>query len=324
MLWRMIKFLVKTSVKVIVLLVVVVGVLYLVNYFFDTPIDGHIDKVVSSVTGYAKSVDFKDSADKVTGFAQKVDFKGAADTVKSYAQKIDIKGAADTVKSYAQKIDVKGAADTVVNYVKKIDLKGFKSVVSDYVGKVDLSALTDDELFDYFLSHYEEFTNKGATLLENFWSNDTVYWDEKKGEIVQETPTTNMVVPASVTGGAAELLTVSSTYLGVPYRYGGTSRKGIDCSGFVGAVHKEALGLSLPRTAHDIYTTATNVDNASLVPGNLVFFSASGSKISHVGIYMGEGKFIHAASAGPKTGVIVSKLSEGYWSRTYVGGGVVF
>ena len=324
MLWRMIKFLVKTSVKVIVLLVVVIGVLSVVNYFFDTPIDGHIDKVVSSVTGYAKSVDFKDSADKVTGFAQKVDFKGAADTVKSYAQKIDIKGAADTVKSYAQKIDVKGAADTVVNYVKKIDLKGFTSVVSDYVGKVDLKSLTDDELFDFFLSHYEEFTDKGASFLENFWSNDTVYWDENQGEIVYSSTTDVATIPASVTGGAADLLTVSNTYLGVPYRYGGTTRKGIDCSGFVGAVHKEALDLSLPRTAHDIYTTATNVDNASLVPGNLVFFSASGSRISHVGIYMGEGKFIHAASAGPKTGVIVSKLSEGYWSRTYVGGGSVF
>lgn len=324
MLWRMIKFLVKASVKVIVLLVVVIGVLSVVNYFFDTPIDGHIDKVVSSVTGYAKSVDFKDSADKVTGFAQKVDFKGAADTVKSYAQKIDIKGAADTVKSYAQKIDVKGAADTVVNYVKKIDLKGFTSVVSDYVGKVDLKSLTDDELFDFFLSHYEEFTDKGASFLENFWSNDTVYWDENQGEIVYSSTADVANIPASVTGGAADLLTVSNTYLGVPYRYGGTTRKGIDCSGFVGAVHKEALDLSLPRTAHDIYTTATNVDNASLVPGNLVFFSASGSRISHVGIYMGEGKFIHAASAGPKTGVIVSKLSEGYWSRTYVGGGSVF
>ena len=324
MLWRMIKFLVKTSVKVIVLLVVVVGVLYLVNYFFDTPIDGHIDKAVSSVTGYTKSVDFKDSSDKVTGFAQKVDFKGAADTVKSYAQKIDIKGAADTVKSYAQKIDVKGAADTVTNYVKSIDLKGFKSVVSDYVGKVDLKSLSDDELFSFFLSHYEDFTNKGATFLENFWSNDTVYWDEKKGEIVQETPTTNMVVPASVTGGAEELLTVSSTYLGVPYRYGGMSRKGMDCSGFVVLVHKEALGLSLPRTAHEIYSVATPVDNESLVPGNLVFFSASGSRISHVGIYLGDGKFINAASGGPRTGVVVSKLSEKSWSRTYVGGGSVF
>ena len=308
MLWRMIKFLVKTSVKLVLLVVVVVGLLSVVNYFFDTPIDGHIDTVVGTVTGYVKNIDIE----------------GVPNTVTGYVKKLDVKGKAEVVTDYVKSIDVKGATDTIVNYVKKIDLTGFKSIVSDYVGKLDISALTDEEFFSFFLSHPEDFINKGAILLENFWSNDTVYWDEKKGEIVQESPATNMVVPASVTGNTAELLTVSSTYLGVPYKLGGMSRKGMDCSGFVVLVHKEALGLSLPRTAHEIYTVATPVANESLVPGNLVFFSGKGAKIDHIGIYLGDGKFINAASGGPRRGVVISKLSEPSWSRSYVGGGSVF
>lgn len=304
MLWRMIKFLIKTSFVVIVLF----GLFSVVNYFFDTPIDGHIDKVMSRVQGYA----------------QKIDVKGAADTVKSYAQKIDVKGAANTASAYVKNIDVKGATDTVVKYVKKIDLKGFKSVVSDYVGKVDLSTFTDDELFSFYLSNPKDFINKGATLLENFWSNDTVHWDEKQGEIVYDKGVEQHTIPASVTGSTADLLTVCNTYLGVPYKLGGMSRKGMDCSGFVVLVHKEALGLSLPRTAHEIYTVATPIANESLVPGNLVFFSASGKRISHVGIYLGDGKFINAASGGPRTGVVVSKLSEKSWRRSFVGGGAIF
>lgn len=296
MIGKMIKFLVKVAFRVVLVLVVVFVLLKVVNHFFDTPIDVNLDNVVSNVTDFVEDVGLKDAVSGVTDFVDDVDFKGAVSGVK--------------------------------DFVGNIDFKGFTSVVTDYVGSVDLSSLTDDELFDYFLSHYEEFVDKGSSLLENFWSDDTVYWDEGQGEIVYEssaeTSSSKEEVPVAVTGGASDLLAVSNTYLGVPYKYGGTGRRGIDCSGFVGAVHQEALGLSLPRTAHDIYKKANSVDNSALAPGNLVFFSASGRRISHVGIYMGGGKFIHAASAGPKTGVIISKLSERYWSRTYVGGGTVF
>lgn len=121
-----------------------------------------------------------------------------------------------------------------------------------------------------------------------------------------------------------KILTSSFSMLGIPYVYGGMSKSGVDCSGFVGMVYQDACNMNLPRSAHDIYLKSQKVaTTSSLEPGDLVFFSASGRRISHVGIYLGDEQFIHAASDGPKTGVIVSKLAERYWKRTFVGGGKV-
>lgn len=105
-------------------------------------------------------------------------------------------------------------------------------------------------------------------------------------------------------------------YLGTPYQYGGSSVKGIDCSGFVLQAAKKALGLSLPRSARNIAAFSTKIPDEDRKPGDLLFFNTVGG-ISHVGIYLGDGRFIHAASAGPRTGVIISKLSESYWKKTY-------
>jgi probable lipoprotein NlpC len=110
------------------------------------------------------------------------------------------------------------------------------------------------------------------------------------------------------------------SYLGTPYRYGGTGRSGIDCSGLVAAVYSESLGTSLPRTARSLYAFIESVPRKELEPGDLIFFDTTAS-IAHVGIYEGEDYFIHAASEGPRTGVIESSLSEAYWARCYAGAG---
>lgn len=141
-------------------------------------------------------------------------------------------------------------------------------------------------------------------------------------------PSTQDVSPQTIpmprTVHGQNILKTSFSMIGIPYVYGGMSKSGMDCSGFVGIVYNQACNLKLPRTAHDIYLKSKKFETtASLEPGDLVFFSASGKRISHVGIYLGENLFIHAASDGPKTGVIVSKLAERYWKRTFVGGGKV-
>lgn len=121
-----------------------------------------------------------------------------------------------------------------------------------------------------------------------------------------------------------KILDEARSWLGTPYRYGGMSREGVDCSGFVYNVYISCFGSAptteLPRTANQLFAYVEAIPDKDLEPGDLVFFKAGG-KLSHVGIYEGDGVFIHAASDGPKTGVIESGLGEKYWAVHYAGAG---
>ncbi len=112
-------------------------------------------------------------------------------------------------------------------------------------------------------------------------------------------------------------------FMGVPYVYGGTSMKGIDCSGLT-YLAAQATGIQIPRTAALQYEATTHISDIERQPGDLVFFSDSGTRVTHVGIYIGDGKMLNSASDGKKTGVIISGLSEPYWKRTYYGAGRLF
>jgi len=115
------------------------------------------------------------------------------------------------------------------------------------------------------------------------------------------------------------ILSEAESYLGTPYRYGGTSRSGIDCSAFVLSVFGAAAGVDLPRVAAQQSNEGDSVEKAELQKGDLVFFSHKGSRISHVGIVEdvtpeGEVKFIHAATS---KGVMVSSLDDNYWGPKF-------
>lgn len=122
----------------------------------------------------------------------------------------------------------------------------------------------------------------------------------------------------------AGIVEATRKYLGVPYLYGGSTGQGFDCSGLVYRVYIDRFGraplASLPRTARELFGFVEVEEKAQLQPGDLVFFDTTG-KFSHVGIYAGEGAFLHAASDGPRTGVIESSLSERYWSEHYSAAG---
>ena len=110
---------------------------------------------------------------------------------------------------------------------------------------------------------------------------------------------------------------IAYQYLGYRYRYGGSSPRGFDCSGFTHYVYQRA-GISIGRTAAAQYYSGTHVSRANLRPGDLVFFANTYQRgISHAGIYVGGGKFINAANES--TGVTVSSLNSAYWSAHYYG-----
>jgi probable lipoprotein NlpC len=110
------------------------------------------------------------------------------------------------------------------------------------------------------------------------------------------------------------------SYAGAPYAYGGIDASGFDCSGLVYRVFLQTLGIVLPRTAREQYAFREPIDASKVQPGDLLFFDTTGP-LSHVGIYEGEGRFVHAASDGPRRGVIESSLSEAYWAKTFTGAG---
>ena len=117
---------------------------------------------------------------------------------------------------------------------------------------------------------------------------------------------------------ASELVMNAMGFLGVPYRRGGSSAEtGFDCSGFVRAMYHQTVGLILPRRADQQAAATTTIDKSELRPGDLVFFNTMRRAFSHVGIYVGEGKFIHSPKPGAE--VRVEDMSGSYWRRRFDG-----
>ena len=113
------------------------------------------------------------------------------------------------------------------------------------------------------------------------------------------------------------VIATAKKYTGVPYVFGGTTPKGFDCSGFLQFVFAKH-GLNIPRLADDQYRLGVSVKNIkSLEPGDLVFFTTYTSGVSHCGIYLGKGDFIHTSSS---KGVRVDNLSNDYWKPRFIGG----
>ena len=112
------------------------------------------------------------------------------------------------------------------------------------------------------------------------------------------------------------IVSTANKYVGVPYKSGGATPRGFDCSGFVLYVYKQNR-INMPRTAEAQYKSGKKISAKSLRPGDLVFFQTSGKRISHVGIYLGKGRFVHAPGTGKKTSY--ASLANVYWKKHYRG-----
>ncbi|MES2941384.1 MAG: C40 family peptidase [Pseudomonadota bacterium] len=125
-------------------------------------------------------------------------------------------------------------------------------------------------------------------------------------------------VRQSVSNRASDLVVNAMGFLGVPYKRGGNSAEtGFDCSGFVRAMYEQSIGLILPRRAEQQAAATQNIDKKDLQPGDLVFFNTMRRAFSHVGIYVGDGKFIHSPRTGSE--VKVESMTVAYWTRRFDG-----
>ncbi len=125
----------------------------------------------------------------------------------------------------------------------------------------------------------------------------------------------------------SDIESIANTYLynfidewwAVRYRYGGSTKRGIDCSSFTGKLISAVYGVELPRTAREQYANTTRINRMDLQEGDLVFFNTRGG-VSHVGVYLKNDYFTHSSS---NTGVTISSLNDPYYSRKYIGAGRV-
>ena len=106
-------------------------------------------------------------------------------------------------------------------------------------------------------------------------------------------------------------------WIGTPYRFGGSSKKGIDCSAFTKELYSEVFNLDIKRNSRDIFSMVSPVSKDELKEGDLVFFKIHSHRISHIGIYLGNNRFAHASSKG----VAISSLDDAYYSRYFYKGG---
>lgn len=123
---------------------------------------------------------------------------------------------------------------------------------------------------------------------------------------------------AAVPDAGAAALVVAESRIGAPYRYGGAGPDAFDCSGLVAYAYGKA-GVDLPRTAAQQFAIARPVPRRDLRPGDLVFFRLSGREVSHVGIYAGDGRFVHAPQTGGR--VRIEDLDDDWFRDRYAGAG---
>lgn len=127
-------------------------------------------------------------------------------------------------------------------------------------------------------------------------------------------------VSGSLPAETRRLLEEARRWMGTSYRYGGSTRSGVDCSGLTSQIFVNALQIKLPRSSAQQSEYCRRIDRSELMEGDLVFFRTGSKGVSHVGMYVGDGRIIHSSTS---RGVIVSSLDESYYRRTYHSSGRV-
>ena len=193
------------------------------------------------------------------------------------------------------KVATAAIADTA--YIIGINNQWFKVIYGNSIG--------------YIRSDYVQLTQIPYENRDS--SNPPLFF--RKGKSTGVTPSASALNGEYTSATAQKIISTARQYIGVPYLWGGTTPNGFDCSGFVQYVFKHN-GITLPRTSKEQYTVGSWINKSNLQPGDLVFFNTDGSGVSHLGIYIGSGQFIHSSSS---KGVTISELNNSYWAARYYG-----
>lgn len=163
------------------------------------------------------------------------------------------------------------------------------------------------------------FTTTTTTITRKYNVDNTTARIVPEEETAESKQTAKQNINKGKQEGNTSLYNFIEEWYGTRYVYGGTDRKGIDCSALVRTLVAEVYGARLKRTAAEQFEETEYISNQkNLKEGDLVFFKIRSRNISHVGVYLEDGLFVHASRS---KGVVISDLSDAYWSRYYVGGG---
>lgn len=153
---------------------------------------------------------------------------------------------------------------------------------------------------------------------------DTTTWNtiknkqmpaKKSNKNIRPAPTEQITIDQTVSPTVSTVVATAKKYLGVPYKFGGDTPKGFDCSGYLQYIFAQN-GMKIPRTADEQYKIGTSLSQSQLKTGDLVFFTTYEKGPSHCGLYLGDSKFIHASSS---KGIHIDELSDAYWKPRYIG-----
>jgi len=147
-------------------------------------------------------------------------------------------------------------------------------------------------------------TNHGMAHSGNHGTQPRVSQQASSSAVISHHPARNRMVQ------------IATSTIGIPYKWGGDSpQRGFDCSGLMTYVHKNALGMKIPRTAAQQRDASRTLNYGQLQPGDMLFFK-TGAKTNHVGVYIGDRKFVHAPSGGKR--VSVATMDSSYWHKRFV------
>lgn len=270
-------------------------------------------------------------ASAATITAENVNFRAEANLSSDVIMSLD-KGRTVTIDEQSgewYKITYKGYTGYVhKDYIAEYDIT-YGNYGSGSIKGSDVRLRTGPSLEYNILANYDTGTALTADGVSGDWYSVTI--GNKSGFVhkdyisfgtvgTQSTAAATYTISAEAQGTVKKLLETAVSYLGTPYSYGGMSPSGFDCSGFVNYVFNQ-YGFSVGgRSCATMYNSSVGyyVNKSDLIPGDLVFFTSSTESIGHVGIYLGDGDFIHSSS-GSAYSVVITSLSSDNYTRRYVG-----
>ena len=200
-----------------------------------------------------------------------------------------------------------------------VDKKGWKILACLAIVAFSVAVTSCDSLKRFLAKDLEEEDFSLGELYVDEYVKEVPYIPTPSEEAVREGRVNALGIEREP-GDNEALYDDIQTWIGTPYKYGGNDRKGVDCSAFVGHIYNDVYKKKLHRVANDMQLDADLISKSELREGDIVFFTNSKGKVSHVGIYLKNGMFAHSSTS---RGVIISRLDDSYWRKHFYKGGRV-